>query len=127
MPLCVLPTDQVYNDIWYEFTPLVGGDVVASLCGSLYDTILTAYVGACPDGFTTEAACDDDSCGDGGPSVVIVRGVAAGQRVLIRVGGIFDGFVGEGVLSVPIDLDDLRRWRAVFPVLKDARLLNRTA
>jgi predicted amidohydrolase len=33
----------------------------------------------------------------------------------------------EGVLSVPIDLDDLRRWRAVFPVLKDARLLARPA
>lgn len=100
VPLCVLPTDQVYNDIWYEFTAPVSGDVVASLCGTLYDTILTAHVGACPDGFTTEAACDDDSCGDGGPSVVIVHDVAAGQRVLLRVGGIFHGFVGEGVLSV---------------------------
>jgi len=31
----------------------------------------------------------------------------------------------EGVLSVPIDLDDLRRWRSVFPAWKDARLLDR--
>ncbi len=30
----------------------------------------------------------------------------------------------EGVLTVPIDLDDLRRWRAVFPALRDARLLR---
>lgn len=31
----------------------------------------------------------------------------------------------EGVLSIEFDLDDLRRWRAVFPVLADARLLRR--
>lgn len=31
--------------------------------------------------------------------------------------------VGEGVLSVEIDLEDLRRWRSVFPAWRDHRLL----
>lgn len=30
----------------------------------------------------------------------------------------------EGVLSVAVDMDDLRRWRGVFPALRDARLIS---
>lgn len=33
---------------------------------------------------------------------------------------------GEGVLTVEVDLEDLRRWRAVFPAWRDARLLGPT-
>lgn len=49
----------------------------------------------------------------------------AGGTLAISPRGEILGELGaeEGVLTVRADLDDLRRWRAVFPVLKDARLL----
>lgn len=49
----------------------------------------------------------------GGTLAVSPRG-----EVLGELGG------EEGVLSVPIDMDDLRRWRGVFRAWKDARLIS---
>lgn len=52
----------------------------------------------------------------GGTMAISPRGEVLGQM---------EG--GEGVLSVDIDMDDLRRWRAVFPAWRDARLLSASA
>jgi predicted amidohydrolase len=52
----------------------------------------------------------------GGTLAISPRGEVLGQ-----LGGV------EGVLSVPIDMDDLRRWRRTFPAWKDHRLIGRTS
>lgn len=49
----------------------------------------------------------------GGTLAISARGEVLGELA-----------ANEGVLSVEVDMDDLRRWRSVFPVLKDARLLR---
>jgi hypothetical protein len=100
-PTCVVPTDQIHNDVWFSFTSPGAGDVVIGTCGSLFDTLLAVYPGMCPEGDVAELVCDDDSCADGGPSVAVVHGVSAGQTLLVRVGG-FDGLVGDGVLTIAL-------------------------
>ncbi|HVU62694.1 MAG TPA: GC-type dockerin domain-anchored protein [Phycisphaerales bacterium] len=98
---CSLSSDHIAHDVWFSHTAAAAGDLTISTCGSLFDTLLAVYADACPDGGGAEIACDDNSCGDDGPSLVTIRNVAAGQRFIIRVGS-FDGVVGDGVLNVAL-------------------------
>ena len=45
--------------VWFTYTAPVSGDVIASTCGSSFDTVLTVYSGSC--GALNVVACDDDS------------------------------------------------------------------
>jgi hypothetical protein len=49
------------KSVWFQFTPPDDGTVVADTIGTNFDTILSAWTGAC--GALTSAACDDDSGG----------------------------------------------------------------
>ncbi len=46
------------NSVWYRFTAPEDGTVTVSTIGSDYDTVLSAYTGAC--GTLAAVACDDD-------------------------------------------------------------------
>jgi len=48
--------------VWFTYTAPASGDVLASTCGSSFNTVLTVYAGSC--GALTAVACDDDN----GPS-----------------------------------------------------------
>jgi hypothetical protein len=98
---CPLTSDHIGHDVWFAHTVSAPGDLTISTCGSLFDTLIAVYTTGCPTVDGAEIACDDDSCGDGGPSLVTLRGVTAGQRVYIRVGS-FDGVVGDGVLTIAL-------------------------
>ncbi|MBI1749119.1 MAG: hypothetical protein HY234_02460 [Acidobacteria bacterium] len=57
------------NSIWYKFTPVASGAVIADTFGSVYDTILTVVTGS-PGAFTV-VACNDDPPGQfSAPSLV---------------------------------------------------------
>lgn len=58
VPSCGASLAPTYT-IWYSYTPAVNETVTADTIGSSYDTILSAYTGTAPQGFT-EVACDDD-------------------------------------------------------------------
>jgi hypothetical protein len=86
-------------DIWYLWTPTVSGPAEISLCGSNYDGVLVVYSNnTCPA--STIVACDDDGCGGGGPSFVILENVVANDPMLIRVGGWQSATTLTGVLNI---------------------------
>jgi cysteine-rich repeat protein len=88
---------QVNSDIWYCYTAGCDGEVVASLCGSKYDTKLAIYEGCdCPTG--TPISCSDDDCGLEVDSRAIFQ-AQAGSSYLIRVGG-YETAQGVGTLRM---------------------------
>ena len=86
-------------DIWYRWTPTASGSAQISLCGSGYDGVLVVYSNnTCPA--STIVACDDDGCGGGGPSFVILENVVANDPMLIRIGGWQSDTTLTGVLNI---------------------------
>jgi hypothetical protein len=59
VPSCQANTGK---GVWFTYTAPVSGDVLASTCGSSFDTVLTVYAGGCRR--LIPVACDDDN----GPS-----------------------------------------------------------
>ncbi|UCE60884.1 MAG: S8 family serine peptidase [Phycisphaerales bacterium] len=49
------------NDVWYRYVPESDGDLTVSLCGSLYDTVVSIH-SSCPGNADSELACNDDAC-----------------------------------------------------------------
>lgn len=89
------------HDVWYAYTPAANGIATATLCspGSAgFDTILTAWSGAC--GSLTELACDDDTCGLQSEIQFFVQ---AGQTYLLSVAGFSSGDAGSFTLSIALD------------------------
>jgi glucose/arabinose dehydrogenase len=86
----------IQSDIWFKHTAACAGELTVSLCGSGYWAKLGVYSG-CPTAPGQVLACDVDSCPDGMPTVTIP--VAAGELILIRVGGVL-GAVGNALLDV---------------------------
>lgn len=70
-------------DVWYQYRPVVSGDLTVSLCESHFNTVVSIHT-ACPGGPVNEQACDDDGCG--GQSLVTTP-VTAGTLYYIRVAG----------------------------------------
>ena len=84
--------------LWYTYTATCNTTAVFSTCGSTFDTVLTAYTGAC--GSLTQIACNDDTsarCSAGTLSSYITFPVTAGNTYRIRVAG-YNGAAGSGVL-----------------------------
>ena len=90
---------------WYCYTPSCTGEVVVSLAGSSFDTMLAVYEG-CAEGGDCELAwqnmieCNDDT-EDSRQSEIVFDGIA-GNQYLIEVGG-YDLEVGPGFLTVTCD------------------------
>jgi len=94
---------QIGSDRWFCYTATCGGEAVASLCGSDYDTKIAVYTGCdCPT--ETPIVCSDDGCGAASLTSRVTFQATAGQTYLIRVGG-FDSEQGNGMLNVRCGID----------------------
>ncbi|MHC4414461.1 MAG: hypothetical protein ACYS0G_04175 [Planctomycetota bacterium] len=93
-------SSQIYNDIWYTFTPGQDNTYVVSLCGSGYDSMVAVYDGCdpgqCPP-VAEPVACNDNLCGV--QSALQFDGVT-GLCYTIRVGGHTDGAGGPGAFTI---------------------------
>jgi cysteine-rich repeat protein len=91
---------QIGSDVWFRYTATCTGDLVLSLCGSLFDTKMAVYDGTdCPTG--TPLACSDDDCGNSFASRVVIQ-ATPGQSFLIRVGG-YLAEQGDGQINLLCD------------------------
>ena len=89
---------MVSPNIWYCYTAPCTGDVIVSLAGSSYDTMLAVYKGC--ECFPTQAdfiACNDDFNGTYQSQVTFAA--IAGEEYLIEVGG-YGVETGSGVITV---------------------------
>ncbi|MEM7231495.1 MAG: hypothetical protein AAF517_04945 [Planctomycetota bacterium] len=83
------------SDVWYVHTAEEAGLLVGSLCGSSYDTALSAH-SDCSGSAESQLRCNDDACGV--QSTVAVP-VEQGETVFFRVSG-FSGEVGAYTFSI---------------------------
>lgn len=92
-----LGTGAIERDLWYEYTASSSGEVIASLCGSAFDTKIAIYENtACPP--VDLVACNDDaSCN---LQSEVTFGVSAGTSYLIQVGSFSPFGAGVGKLQV---------------------------
>jgi hypothetical protein len=91
---------DVYNDVWFTYSPSCTGIVTVSACDATIDTRLLVYLGAtCPGDATNPMACADDTCGLG--ASVSFAGFA-NYPMLIRVGSPVDE---EGNVTLVISCD----------------------
>jgi hypothetical protein len=88
---------QIYNDVWYCWTPSAGGPVAVRTCNqTTLDSKLAVYEGcACPGG--SPLACNDDSCG---LQSVVSFFAMAGHTYMIRVGTYSAAQFGAGAIEV---------------------------
>jgi hypothetical protein len=82
-------------DVWFKYRPTTSGSIRVETCpGTNYDSVLSAYTGAC--GALAQIACNDDSCG---LSSVVTFAGTAGTTYYIRVAG-YQGATGTYGLLV---------------------------
>ncbi len=81
-------------DVWYKYRPVTAGAITVSLCGSSYDTTVSAHSGNC--GALTQIVCNDDSCGLS--SSITFTGVA-NTTYYIRITG-YQGSTGVFTFTV---------------------------
>ena len=94
---------MVSPNIWYCYTAPCTGDVIVSLAGSSYDTMLAVYKGC--ECFPTQAdfiACNDDFNGTYQSQVTFAA--IPGEEYLIEVGG-YGVETGSGVITVRCEGD----------------------
>lgn len=96
-------TSQVLDDIWFCYEATCSGTVVASLCGSTYDTKLAAYDGCdCPPA-QAAIVCSDDDCSFNELDSRVEFEAAEGQSYMIRIGAFDTGIQGNGFLALRCD------------------------
>ncbi len=102
---------QLHRDLWWRFTPDTSGLLSVSTCNSAnFDSDLAVYSGTCSN--LQLIGCNGDAAGCSlFTSHVADMPVAAGEEILIRVGGWATTSIGSGDLIVelsgpipPIDL-----------------------
>jgi len=81
-------------DAWYEFTSPITGTINFDLCGTGFDTTLSAFDGA--PGALNEVVCNDDSCG---LQSAISIAATMGTQYFIRVGSFGSGGGGPYTLN----------------------------
>jgi len=93
--------NQIFNDIWYNYTATCDGTLTVSTCGSAFDTKIAVYDGtSCPTG--APIACNDDNtiCGPGSLQSQLDVAVVCGQTYKIRVGSFDAATTGSGTLTL---------------------------
>jgi hypothetical protein len=90
-------------DIWYDYAPILSGEVTISLCeGTDYDARMSLYAGcACPPSNANLVACNDDGCGDPGTPPTITAMVEEGTCYKLRIGG-FGSAQGPGTINIDL-------------------------
>ncbi|MFM1823242.1 MAG: hypothetical protein RI967_1508 [Planctomycetota bacterium] len=87
---------QIYNDVWFCFTPSEAGIVEVSTCAqTTLDTKIAIYAGCTCD--APVLACSDDNCS---LQTTVSAGVSAGESYLIRVGGYGATNFGSGTITI---------------------------
>ncbi|MCH7926306.1 MAG: hypothetical protein IIC51_12310, partial [Planctomycetes bacterium] len=91
----------MHDDVWYEYVATDCGDLRINSCDTTdQDMMIAIYDGSsgCPVLTSDELACDLNGCEDFFDTDVTLR-VAAGQELLIRIGGLNNevagGFTGD--------------------------------
>ncbi len=87
--------DSFQADVWYDYVAPCSGRLSVRMCdGGHYDAMLAVYGSHSPDADCTcpldnskLLECDDDFCGGGSVSAVVIDGVVEGACYTIRVGG----------------------------------------
>ncbi|HEY3243860.1 MAG TPA: hypothetical protein VGM03_10965 [Phycisphaerae bacterium] len=95
------PQGQVWNDVWYNYTPAVGGIKSISLCGSSFDTKLAVYAGCttCPPA-APPLVCSDDNCANFAAQSAVIFPAAAGNCYRLRIGGFDSTQTGTGTVTI---------------------------
>lgn len=85
------------TDVWFRHTPVCSGDVMVSLCGSAFDTVVAVYEGpACPATTASLVACNDNACGSASE---VAFSANAGTTYFIQVAG-SGGATGPGSIEL---------------------------
>jgi hypothetical protein len=93
-------SDQLYNDVWYNFTAAANGEVEVSTCNLVsFDSRIAIYLGASGDP-ADAVACNDDGSGCAGFSSYLTFQATAGETYTVRVGGFGSGDSGTGTMDV---------------------------
>jgi hypothetical protein len=87
--------DSFQADIWYRYVAPCSGRLTVRMCGwADYDAMLAVYGSnrpgdscGCPTDNSDLLECDDDFCGGGSASAVVIDGAVEGACYTIRVGG----------------------------------------
>ncbi|MBI4602506.1 MAG: hypothetical protein HY721_11155 [Planctomycetes bacterium] len=82
-------------DVWLRYTASRRGLLVASTCGSGWDTVLSIHA-ACPGTMENQLACNDDACGTQSRAAIRIE---PGETYWIRIGA-FSGLRREFLLTV---------------------------
>ncbi len=86
------------SNLWYCYTASCTGEVIVSLAGSSFDTMLAVYDGCdCLSAWENMIECNDDI--ESSRQSEIVFEAIAGNQYLIEVGG-YASETGEGLLSI---------------------------
>ena len=105
--------EQIYNDIWYQYTATADGPVLVSTCGIAdFDTRLAVYEDlGCPADPLVVVACNDDGPGCPGLTSELVFEAVAGADYLIRLGSFLPdaGGPGEILVSGPTTVANFKR------------------
>lgn len=112
---CGTGSNQIYNDIWYSYTPLNHGELRLTTCNDAsFDTVIAVYksilpgFGSCPlpqgqIGFVSLVGCNDDADGCSFNSSDLNIDVLAGFTYTIRLGGFSPAQFGVGTLTVAFE------------------------
>lgn len=107
---------DIFDDVWFEWTAQDTGEHVISLCGSTGDSKAAVYTEGCAG---LILACNDDACG----LVSEVRFAAvAGQTYDIRIGNFAAGGGSNGSFTVVPDLPAQNPSNGHFYRVVDANL-----
>lgn len=99
--------NQIWNDLWYNYTASCTGTLLVSTCGTVdFDTRIAIYDAADPCNSVSPRACSDDATVCSGGSTQVFLPVQVGEHLRIRLGGYKDmntvgaGLTGEGMFTV---------------------------
>ena len=101
-------SEQIWNDVWYEYTAPIDGILVISTCSTVdFDTRIAIYTGTCGD--LVEHDCNDDGPDCTGYSSYLLTSCEAGVRYLVRIGSYSETGTGSGSFgvksNVPCDIE----------------------
>jgi hypothetical protein len=102
-PLCLsFSSDQIFNDIWYNYEATCDGTLTIHTCGASYDSRIAVYEGTtCPTG--SAIACNDDAAAgpcSGTLQSYLEVAVECGQVYKIRVGAFSTTGFGSGNITI---------------------------
>ena len=92
--------EEMWNDIWYTYTPTTCGEFQFSLCNSTnYDSRIAVYSGTC--GALVTLGCNDDgpACANFA-SEVDIPDLEAGETYYVQIGGASASATGDGTFHV---------------------------